>query len=179
MKIDHKKGFIILGCLLILGMLIALFLVYEHFSDVASKWCTFGDSFNCGIVNKSPYSNLDGISYLMTMDLKLPVPYFYTVSKPFLLDLLTSNGFLGFLTLLLLFSMLIAWRRKSDFLFIKHGSIKRWIIGILGFGIVYGGYLFLIQHFILKTYCLFCLMLDLTMILSMATILLLENEVTK
>jgi uncharacterized membrane protein len=54
---------LILNVLLVIGMLLSLFLVYEHFSPAASKFCTFGESLDCGIVNKSPYANLDGISY--------------------------------------------------------------------------------------------------------------------
>ena len=93
MKLTKNK-FKIFNVVLIIGMLISLFLVYEHFSPSASKFCTFGNSFNCGIVNKSPYANLDGLSYLLTIDFKLNLPMI-TISdiNPFF-DLITSNAFL-------------------------------------------------------------------------------------
>ena len=56
-------------CIIILGMLISLFLVYEHFSSTASEFCDFGEGLDCGIVNKSPYSTLDGITYFLVFDL--------------------------------------------------------------------------------------------------------------
>ena len=64
----------LLNVVLVIGMLISLFLVYEHFSPSASKFCTLGANLDCGIVNKSPYANLDGLSYLLTIDYGLPLP---------------------------------------------------------------------------------------------------------
>src|SRR3989344_4393241 len=93
----------ILSILLIIGMILSLYLLYEHFSTTTSKLCTFGENFNCGIVNKSPYANLDGIFYLLTIDLNLNLPLINISDINVILDFLTANAFLGFLTLLLLF----------------------------------------------------------------------------
>ncbi len=163
----EKNIYLILNFLLIAGMLIALFLLYEHFSATASEFCKFGKSFDCGIVNKSPYANLDGISYLLTIDFKLPLPLINVSGMGFLFDLLTSNAFLGFLTLLFLFGLLASFRRGRDFLWIQQRNALRWAKGVLIFGVAYGFYLFLIQHFLLKTYCFFCLLLDAILILSL------------
>jgi len=164
MKITRKR-LNYFSVLLIIGMLISLFLVYEHFSPSASKFCTFGNSFNCGIVNKSPYANLDGISYLLTIDFGLNIPL-VTISdlNPFF-NLITSNAFLGFLTLLFLFFLAKANYKNQKFLFIDNKKTLKWLKGITLFGVIYGFYLFLIQHFILKTYCIFCIALDLVLIL--------------
>ncbi len=164
MKLTKNK-FKIFNVVLIIGMLISLFLVYEHFSPSASKFCTFGNSFNCGIVNKSPYANLDGLSYLLTIDFKLNLPMI-TISdiNPFF-DLITSNAFLGFLTLLFLLFLARANYKNNKFLFIDKESTRKWLKGITLFGVIYGFYLFLIQHFILKTYCIFCIALDIVLIL--------------
>lgn len=156
-----------LSLLFILGMLVSLFLTYEHFVPEASKFCTFGTSFDCGIVNKSPYANLDGISYLLTIDFGWNIPLINITQFGFVADLLTSNAFLGFLTLLFLFFLLRAYRRKKKFLWIRPTKALSWMQGILIFGVLYGFYLFLIQHFLLKTYCLLCLMLDVVIILSL------------
>ena len=162
--------FVILKIVLIFGMLVSLFLVYEHFSATASEYCKFGASFDCGIVNKGPYSTLDGISYLLTIHFNLPLPLIDIASKGFIPNLLTSNAFLGFLTLLILFLMVSAKTSKKNFLWIKNNKITKWIKGILIFGIIYGLYLVLIQHFVIKTYCIFCLLLDIVIISSLVLV---------
>ena len=161
------KYFKLMNIFLIIGMLISIFLVYEHFSILASKFCTFGNSFDCGIVNKSPYANLDGIFYLLTIDFGIPFPAsFMTISDlNWFLDLITSNAFLGFLTLLFLLFLTRANYKNKKFLFIEKDKTLKWMKGITLFGVIYGFYLFLIQHFILKTYCIFCLALDLILII--------------
>lgn len=153
--------------LFVVGMLVSLFLAYEHFSPEASKFCTFGTSFDCGIVNKSPYANLDGLSYLLTVDFGWNIPLINLTQYGFWADLLTSNAFLGFLTLLLLFFLLRASQKNKNCLWIRSSKTLSWVQGILLFGVLYGFYLFLIQHFLLKTYCLFCLVLDVILITSL------------
>ena len=177
MYLDEKKGFIILGVLLVIGMLSSLFLIYEHFSPEASKWCTFGESFNCGIVNKSPYANVDGIFYLMVIDYGWSVPFIYFHDSSPILDFLSGNAFLGFLTLILLFILLHLWRQKKGLLFIKPNQVKKYMLGILVFGVLYGLYLFYIQHSILKIYCPFCLVLDFVLITSTIVCFFLPDEV--
>jgi len=157
----------VLPVLFVLGMLISLFLTYEHFSPEASKWCTFGSSFDCGIVNKSPYASLDGISYLMTIDFGWNIPLINLTQYGFLVELLISNAFLGFLTLVFLFLLLRAYQQKKQFLWIPAKKALGWMRGILIFGVVYGFYLFLIQHFILQTYCILCIALDIILISSL------------
>ena len=119
-----NKYFKLMNIFLIIGMLISIFLVYEHFSPSISKFCTFGDSFDCGIVNKSPYANLDGIFYLLTIDFGIPFPAsLMTISDSnWFLDFITSNAFLGFLTLLLLFFLARANYKNSKFLFILNSA---------------------------------------------------------
>lgn len=150
--------------LLIIGMLISLFLLYEHFTPSASKFCTFGSNFDCGIVNKSPYANVDGLSYLLTIDLGMNLPIVDIAGINPFFDLISSNAFLGFLTLAFLFLLIRMKEEKMGFWFIKKNQVKPWIKGITLFGVVYGFYLFLVQHFILKTYCIFCLGLDFVLI---------------
>ncbi len=155
-----------LSIFLIFGMLISAFLIYEHFSLTASKFCTFGNNLDCGIVNKSPYANLDGISYLLTIDFNLPLPLIDISGINLFFDFITTNAFLGLLTLLFVLMLNLNYK-KSKFLFVQRKNNIKWVRGIMIFSIVYGFYLFLIQHFILKTYCIFCLGLDLTIIISL------------
>lgn len=155
-----------LSIFLIIGILISAFLIYEHFSESASKFCTFGEGFNCGIVNKSPYANLDGLSYLLTIDFNLPLPLIDVSGINLFFDFITTNAFLGLLTLFFVLMLNLNYK-KDKFLFIEKKSNTKWIRGIMIFGMLYGFYLFLIQHSILKTYCIFCLALDLTIIVAL------------
>lgn len=155
-----------LSIFLIIGILISAFLIYEHFSESASKFCTFGEGFNCGIVNKSPYANLDGLSYLLTIDFNLPLPLIDVSGINLFFDFITTNAFLGLLTLFFVLILNLNYK-KDKFLFIEKKSNAKWIRGIMIFGMLYGFYLFLIQHSILKTYCIFCLALDLTIIVAL------------
>src|SRR3989338_10845320 len=151
-----NKYFKLMNIFLIIGMLISIFLVYEHFSPSISKFCTFGDSFDCGIVNKSPYANLDGISYLLTTDFNLPLPLIDISGINWFFDFITANAFLGFITLLFIL-LLNLKHKKNKFMFVSKRDNLKWIRGILIFSLVYGFYLFLIQHFILRTYCILCI----------------------
>ncbi len=155
-----------LSIFLIIGILISAFLIYEHFSESASKFCTFGEGFNCGIVNKSPYANLDGLSYLLTIDFNLPLPLIDISGINLFFDFITTNAFLGLLTLFFVLMLNLNYK-KDKFLFIEKKSNTKWIRGIMIFGMLYGFYLFLIQHSILKTYCIFCLALDITIIVAL------------
>jgi len=159
-----RKVFLWINVLLFIGMFVSLFLVYEHFAPGASKFCSFSEGFDCGIVNKSPYANLDGISYLITIDLKTNIPLIDISSRNPFLDLITSNAFLGFITLLFLLLLTRATYKSKDFLWIESKKGLKWLRGIITFGVIYGFYLFIIQHSILKTYCIFCLALDLVMV---------------
>lgn len=163
-----------LSIFLIIGMLISAFLIYEHFSASASKFCSFGEGFNCGIVNKSPYANLDGISYLLTIDFNLPLPLVDISGRNLFFDFITTNAFLGLLTLLFVLMLNLNYK-KDKFLFVQKKSNAKWIRGIMIFSMVYGFYLFLIQHFILKTYCIFCLALDITIIIALILSLKIKN----
>lgn len=156
-----KKYINLFNVVLVIGLFLSAFLVYEHFATTTSEYCDFGESFDCGIVNKSPYSNLDGFFYLLVIDFGVNMRLMDISGVNVLFNLLTSVAFLGFLSLLL---VLLLKNRKGDLLWIAKDKKDKWIRGILVFGVLFGGYLFLIQHFILKTYCVFCIGLDVILI---------------
>jgi|SRR3989338_2450008 len=163
-----------LSITLIIGMLISIFLVYEHFSPKGSELCHIVSGFDCGIVNKSPYANADGIFYLLTIDFNLNLPLINISEMNVFFDLITSNAFLGLLILLFLF--ILNNNPHKKILWIKQKDNKKWIIGILIFSVIYGPiYLFAIQHFILYTYCLFCILLDLVLITALIIAIKIKN----
>lgn len=173
----NKKLFIFISIFLLLGALISAFLLYEHFAPSASAFCQFGESFDCGVVNKSPYANLDGFSYLLTIDYNLPLPLINISGINPVLNFLTANAFLSLLVFLFMF--LLVWKKyKNQNLFNIDVGIKnevKWLRGIITFGLAYGFYLIYIQHSLIKMYCLYCLMLDTVMIVLTVTFWMLKE----
>ena len=160
----NQKTKRIIYILLVIGMLISLFLIYEKFVPDAAKYCSFGTSFDCGIVSKSPYANLDGLSYLLTIDLGLNLAIIDISGINGFFDLITSNAFLGFITLGFMLLISNAYFNKKPFLWIKKKDTLKWLKSITLFSVLFGIYLFLIQHFILKTYCILCITVDIILI---------------
>lgn len=55
------KQLSIIRFLSVLGLLVCIYLVYQHFKTDDNSFCNFNDYFNCDIVNKSEYSVLFGM----------------------------------------------------------------------------------------------------------------------
>lgn len=163
MKSYNKKK-IILNSVFVIAILISLFLLYEHFAE-GSQICNFGKSLDCGVVNKSPYANLDGISYWLTIDLNLPIKLIDISSKNLFLNFITTNAFLSILVFLFLLYLL----NKENAFGIKKEKKAKIIKTILTLSFLYGMYLVYIQHSVLQTYCVFCLALDATIITGLIT----------
>ena len=155
-----KKVSIVLNILFIIGMLLSIYLLYEHFAPVTSKFCKFGNSFDCGVVSKSPYANLDGISYLLTIDYQLPLPLINIAGIHPFFDFVTANAFLGFLMLIFLLLLVNAWSRNRSVFGIDVRHMPSIITTLIAISLLYGMFLIYIQHSILKTYCILCLALD-------------------
>lgn len=52
---------LIFSLLSFLGILVAAYLVYQHYKPAGGSFCNIGDYVNCDIVNKSIYSEIFGI----------------------------------------------------------------------------------------------------------------------
>lgn len=50
-----------IALLAILGVAISSFSLYHHFSRSKTSFCDIGQSFNCDLVNRSPYSVVAGV----------------------------------------------------------------------------------------------------------------------
>jgi len=150
-----------------LAMLVSMFLIYEHFSEGAEKFCTFGKSFDCGIVNKSPYASVDGFLYFLLFDVGVDVPLLNLSQYGLVVEFLTTNAFLGFLTFLyLLLSIIHVEKKKKLFGICVDRQLKTAKL-ILWLSLVYALYLVYIEFFVLKTICIFCIVLDVLIILGL------------
>ena len=89
----------------------------------------------------------EGEVYLLVIDFGLNIPSVDIKGINWFFDLITSNAFLGFLTLVLLLIMFYFYRNQKNFIFIRSLRLLLWMKGILIFGVLYGFYLFPILHF--------------------------------
>ncbi len=151
----------------VLAMLVSLFLLYEHFSESAEKFCTFGESFDCGIVNKSPYASVDGFLYFLLFDVGINVPLLNLSQYGFIVDFLTTNAFLGLLTFLYLLLSVSAIAKGRRFLGMSVKRQRAVAKFILWLSLLYAIYLVYIEFFILKTICLFCVVLDILIVIGL------------
>lgn len=167
--------FIVLFILLSFGILDALFLTYLHLSPDSSRFCGAGE-FNCDIVNKGAYSTIDGFSYFLVMDLGVSAPIIDLTGRNGVLDLLLSNAFLGALVLSLVLFLVICFKKEKHIGELSPVGMLRLSRWLLFIGVMYGAYLFYIQKVILKTYCLYCLTLDVVLLLSLILLMLLNGK---
>ena len=126
----------------ILVMIISGLLVNAHYKEESSEFCIFGDNFDCDIVNKSPYSKVDGIFHFINTDLGIPFPDLYI---PIPVSIIS----------ILVFSTIFALSFKP-----KPKILKTLMI----LSILYATYLIYIEAFILLTYCIYCIILDILII---------------
>jgi uncharacterized membrane protein len=100
-KPSHQRLMLAIGCLAIAGILVSSFSLYHHFSTSATSFCSFGESFNCDLVNRSTYSTLFGLPVALlgivgySLILALATAYRNKAETPVIL-LITSLGGLGF-----------------------------------------------------------------------------------
>ena len=148
----------------VLAMLVSLFLIYEHFSESAEKVCPFGKSFDCGIVNKSPYSSVDGFLYFLLFDVGVNVRLLNLSQYGLIIEFLTTNAFLGFLTFLYLLLSIIHIKKKKKFFGMDAEKQLKTAKLILWLSLVYALYLVYIEFFVLKTICVFCVVLEILIV---------------
>jgi uncharacterized membrane protein len=83
------------------GMIVSAVSLYHHFGTSETKYCDFGESFNCDIVNRSTYSTIFGVPVALigilgyALLVLLATVYRTRAETPGML-LLASIGGLGF-----------------------------------------------------------------------------------
>ena len=136
--INQRLGamLVTIAVLAFLAMGVTAYLVYLHYEPSASEFCNLNAQFNCDIVNKSQWS------YIAIGSLEIPVSIF------------------GFLYYMGIFIGSLGLARKVNFASIHKYlepinviRLMRWFTYV---GVVFTLYLTYIETFVLKTYCLFC-----------------------
>tara|TARA_Y100000310_G_scaffold28141_1_gene26785 strand:+ start:1471 stop:1989 length:519 start_codon:yes stop_codon:yes gene_type:complete len=150
-KMKRGKKFKLIKIVSVLAILLSLFLIYEHYDPTPSQFCTFGESFDCNVVNKSPYSNIDGVFYFLGFNLGLPVP---------LLNIPIPVAAVSVLVFLYVFLSAGAIEKKKNLVGIKPARQLKILKWLMALSILFALYLFYIEKFILLMYCIFCIALD-------------------
>jgi vitamin-K-epoxide reductase (warfarin-sensitive) len=57
----NRALFVAIAVLALAGMAVSAISLQRHYAKSASRFCDFGDRFNCDIVNRSEYSSVMGI----------------------------------------------------------------------------------------------------------------------
>lgn len=139
----------------ILAVLISLFLLYQHYAKESSRFCNFGKSFSCDIVNKGEYATVDGVLNL-ALSMVFGANFYLNIPIPNSLISVIVFGFLGFAAYHL--------QKKKKFLGMREKTgikVMRWIIVA---SILYALFLIYIEAAVLYSWCIFCLALDAVMV---------------
>lgn len=150
-----------------IAVLISLFLLYQHFSTEVSKFCNFGESFSCDIVNRGEYSTVDGVA-----NLALSIVF----QQNFYLNFPLPNALIS---LLVFFFFLLAagsmYRKKSLF-GMREKTVIKVLKTIMILSIIYAAFLIYIEAAVLQTWCVFCLTLDAVMLVIAYALFTMEGK---
>ena len=58
---DNRIWFVLIAILSFAGMVVSVVSLQRHYAKSASEFCDFSQKFNCDIVNRSEYSEVEGI----------------------------------------------------------------------------------------------------------------------
>jgi len=125
----------------LIAIFVTVYLTFMHFNEAASGVCTFGEKWNCDIVNKSIYSEIFGI----------PV------------------SILGLFTYAALFIAGIYLHRRGVEWFKKQMKLN--LLNLLAFvGFAFSLYLTYVEAFILHAFCMFCVIQQVIIFLDLIII---------
>jgi len=95
------RGMLAIAILAVAGVSVSSISLFHHFGTSKTNFCDFGQSFNCDLVNRSPYSTVAGVPVALIGVLGyLAILAFATVYRekaetPFILAMASGAG-LGF-----------------------------------------------------------------------------------
>ncbi len=124
---------------------VTAYLIYLHYMPEDSSFCNINDVLNCDIVNKSQWSYLD----------------FGFIQVPV--------AILGFITYLVLFSGIVVlfkeWAIEKIIPFLKPKMLLFFLTILAAVGTGFSLHLSYIEAFVLHTYCIFCVVQQILIIL--------------
>lgn len=151
----RKRAVEVLFFASLVAVLLSLFLLYQHYSKEASGFCNFGELLNCDVVNKGEYSTVDGVVNLVLDNVLGGHHYLYFPVPNAAVSVVVFLFFFG--------AAMRLYRGRSYF-----GMGERMVVRVLGLLIglswVYALILIYIEWRVLQSWCVFCLALDVVML---------------
>jgi len=159
---QEKKRLQWIRVLSILAIVVSLYLVYQHYEKEDSEFCVFGEGFDCNIVNKSPYANVDGFLYFLVFDKLWDIPY---------IEIPIPNALISVLVFVFIFLTASSLMKKQPFFGMGRKGLISALKIIMYVSLIYAAYLLYIEAYILLNYCIFCLTLDVLIIIILWLVL--------
>lgn len=130
-----------------LGLLDSTYLTYIHYNISGNNFCALAGNFECNVVSQSTYSEITGILSLFGIRLIIPLPV----------------SVMGIIYFLIMFVIIISIHLKKPIFNIRISKkeLKQYAFILSLCGMAFGLFLIYVQAFVLKAWCLFCLILDL------------------
>ncbi len=126
MKSKQEK---IIIWLALIGIILSCYAITLHFAPSTSKFCTYGPSLNCDVVNKSEWASVFGI----------PVAIF------------------GFIAYLLVFIAVLKRRTIEKMLSFTSDDFWTYMYILVIFMFAFQLYLTFIEAYVIHAYCIVCL----------------------
>src|SRR3989338_9061549 len=164
---EKRRGLKLIAIFSALAILVSVYLAYQHFSTEPSKWCNIGASFSCDIVNKSEFSTVDGVFNLF---LKI------IFDRDFYWYLPILNAIISVLIFLFIFGASIKLLYSNKYLFMKSSTVIKIIQYLMILSIIYAAFLIYIEAEVLQSWCIFCLLLDLIILIITYIIFAIKEE---
>ena len=134
--------------------------MYMHYAEETVAFCEIG-GFSCHTVNKSVFSNFDGVvNHFLGTNFNLFIP----------------NALISIFVFLFIFLGGLFVYNKKRFFGLSKKNTLRVIELLLIVGLVYGILLIYIQAYVLFTWCMFCLVLDGLIVLCLIVMLLIGGD---
>jgi uncharacterized membrane protein len=139
-----KYNLKLLSIISLLAMTVSFYLLYLHY-DGGSGFCDFTESFNCYSVNTSVYSQLEGVvNYVFGSSFSLPIP----------------TALLSIIVFLFIFLSSFSLYKEKRFFGISEFKLIKILKILFLISLAYALFLLYIEAFVLKVWCVFCLILD-------------------
>tara|TARA_Y100000310_G_scaffold144893_3_gene144227 strand:- start:42411 stop:42941 length:531 start_codon:yes stop_codon:yes gene_type:complete len=166
---EHKRLYKI-QVISIIAILISIFLSFHYYQPQTSNFCPFGESFNCNVINKSPYATIDGIFYFLTTDMNLDVP---------LVKIPLPNATVTLVIFLIIFGAAYSIGKNKPFWGMKREKLLQLLRVLLYISLAYAIYLAYVEAFILLNYCIFCILLDVCIIAALWLVIGIKKKAKK
>ncbi len=115
----------------ILGFLVSSYLLWLHYSNAATTFCSINEKFNCATVAKSGYSEMLGVPVALI-------------------------GMLGYLAFVVISCFLI-YRDVSHYPTLNVKLLNRIMLAMAVGGFLFSVYLSFVQHAIIGVWCIMCI----------------------